>query len=96
MKLDKLKTKAAHVGKILERYRYILIGVIIIGAFVYTIGIINSQLSPQRDQTAYDEARLNIDKVEFDQKAVETIVRLRDLKVDVDSIFAPGRTNPFE
>ena len=96
MRLDNIKKSLVSFFKKLERYRYLIIGTAIIGLFTYTVGIINSELSPERDQTAYDEARLQIEKVEFDEEAVKTIVRLRELNVDVDTIFAPGRTNPFE
>jgi len=96
MKLDKLKPKLKSLGRQLGKYRYLLIGLTIIGVFVYTVNIINSELTPNRDQAAYEEAKLNIGKVEFNEEAVKTIVRLRDLNIDVDAIFAPGRTNPFE
>lgn len=94
MKLDKLP-----LGKItdwLHRHQYVIIGTIIVGLFVYAINIINTQLSPQRDQAAYDQALSSIESVKFNQEAVETIVRLRDLNVDVNAIFDPDRTNPFE
>ena len=96
MKLDKIKNQLQKATRQLSKFRYLLIGAVIVGLFVYTVGIINGQLNQERDQAAYDEARLNIEKVEFDQDAVKAIVRSRDLKVDVDAIFAPGRTNPFE
>ena len=96
LKLDKIKDQLQKIIRRLSKYRYLLIGVVIIGLFTYTVSIINRQLNQERDQAAYDEARLNIEKVEFDQDAVKAIVRSRDLKVDVDAIFAPGRTNPFE
>ncbi len=94
MKLDKLPLDK--IVSWLHRYQYIIIGAIIVGLFVYAVSIINSQLSPTRDQAAYDEALSDIESIKFNQEAVETIVRLRDLNVDVDAIFDPNRTNPFE
>lgn len=79
-----------------QRWQYFIIGGIVVGLFAYTVSIIDSQLSPARDQAAYDEALSNIESVTFNQDAVETIVRLRDLNVDVGAIFDPNRTNPFE
>lgn len=96
MNLENIKNSLLSALRKLEKYRYLIIGGVIVGLFAYTVGVINSELSPARDQAAYEEARLQIEKVEFDQEAVETIVRLRELNVDVDAIFAPGRTNPFE
>jgi hypothetical protein len=96
MRLDNIKKNLVSFFKKLRKYRYLIIGALIVGLFTYTVGIINSELSPERDQSAYEEARSQIEKVEFDQEAVKTIVRLRELNVDVDTIFAPGRTNPFE
>lgn len=94
MKLDKLP-----IDKILawlRHYQYLIIGFIIVGLFAYTVSIIDRELSPERDQAAYDEALSSIESVKFNQEAVETIVRLRDLNIDVNTIFDPNRTNPFE
>ena len=96
MRLDNIKKSIISFFKKLRKYRYLIIGTAIVGLFTYTVGIINAELSPERDQSAYEEARLQIKPVEFDEDAVKTIVRLRELNVDVDTIFAPGRTNPFE
>lgn len=96
MKLDQISTILRRALEILTRFQYSIIGVVIVGLFIYAVGVINSQLSPQRDQAAYDEALSNIKSVKFNQDAVETIVRLKDLNVDVNAIFDPGRTNPFE
>jgi hypothetical protein len=94
MKLSRLPVD--HVAALLKRYQYFLIGTIILGLFVCAINIINHQLSPERDQAAYEAALDSIESVKFNQEAVETIVRLRDLNVDVDAIFDPNRINPFE
>jgi hypothetical protein len=94
MKLDKLPIDK--IVRTLERYQYLIIGLIVVGLFVYAVNIINSQLSPQRDQAAYDAALQSIESIKFNQSAVETIVRSRDLNVDVNAIFDPSRTNPFE
>jgi len=94
MKLDKLPLDKM-VGW-LQNKQYFLIGLVVVGLFTYAVSIINSQLSPQRDQAAYEAALNDIESVKFNQSAVETIVRLRDLNVDVGAIFDPNRTNPFE
>ena len=96
MRIDRLKKPLVKIFGKLHQYRYILLGAIIISLYVYAVGIINSELSPERDQAAYDKTRQSIERVQFNEEAVKTIVRLRELKVDVDAIFAPGRTNPFE
>lgn len=96
MKLDKSQLSLTRITSALRRYQYLLVGLIIVGLFVYAVSIINSQLSPERDQAAYDAALAEIKPVEFNKEAVETIVRLRDLNIDVNAIFDPGRTNPFE
>lgn len=96
MKIDKSQLSFARITAVLRHYQYLLVGLIIVGLFVYAVGIINSQLSPARDQAAYDAALAEIKPVKFDKTAVETIVRLRDLNIDVNAIFDPGRTNPFE
>lgn len=94
MKLDKLPLDK--VLGWLQSKQYFLIGLAVVGLFAYAVSIINSQLSPERDQAAYEAALGEIESVKFNQSAVETIVRLRDLNVDVDAIFDPNRTNPFE
>lgn len=96
MKINDVKPLIRRMLKILNRYQYALISVVIVGLFIYTVNIINSQLSAKRDQAAYDAALSSIKSVKFNQEAVETIVRLKDLNVDVNAIFDPGRTNPFE
>ena len=96
MKLEKIKSLLASLSKTFGRYQYLLISLVVVGLFIYAVAIINSQLSTERDQAAYDEALTGIETVKFNQDAVETIVRLRDLNVDVNAIFDPGRTNPFE
>ena len=96
MNLEKIKPSLSRLFKTLRRYQYLLVSLIIVGLFVYAVTIINRQLGTARDQAAYDEALKNTKTVKFNQEAVETIVRLRDLNVDVNAIFDPGRTNPFE
>lgn len=94
--LSKLKDQARPIITRLVKFQYLIVGTVIVAVFAYTINIINSELSPARNEAAYEEARLKIERVEFDENSVKTIVRLRDLNIDVSSIFAPGRTNPFE
>jgi hypothetical protein len=96
MKLDQLSPSLNRLLKNLAKYQYALVGALVLSLFVYAVSIINDQLSPERDQAAYDAALSNIKTVKFNQEAVETIVRLKDVNVDVNAIFDPGRTNPFE
>lgn len=94
--LNKIISQIKPLLRRVARYQYLLIGGVIVALFAYTVSVINSELSPERDEDRYNQARLNIEKVEFDEDSVKTIVRLRDLNIDVEAIFAPGRTNPFE
>ena len=96
MNLSQVKQSLRRLLKSLGRYQYVVVSVVIVGLFIYAVSIINSQLSAKRDQAAYDAALGSIESVKFNQQAVETIVRLKDLNVDVNAIFDPGRTNPFE
>ncbi|HEX9679558.1 MAG TPA: hypothetical protein VGA08_02985 [Candidatus Saccharimonadales bacterium] len=94
--LNKIKPQLKQVLRFFSNYRYSLLGLVVVGLCIYSVSLVNSELSPERDEQAYQQALSDIDEVKFDQQAVQTIVRLRDLRVDVNSIFAPGRTNPFE
>jgi hypothetical protein len=96
MKLSKLKDQFKKLFGKLKQFRYLIVGTVIVALFAYAVGVVNSELSAERDQAAYDNARQQVERVKFDQDAVKTIVKLRDLNIDVDAIFAPGRTNPFE
>lgn len=79
----------------LSRYRYPLIGTLIVGLFAFTVWRIDYHSAAERDNEAYEEQLSTVERVNFDEDAVEKILQLRDTGIDIEPNFPRGRTNPF-
>lgn len=80
----------------LHKYRYLLLGTLIVAIFGLTVWRIETLSSPARDEAAYNEALSTVERVTIDEAVVEKIVNLRDASVEVDPQFPGNRENPFE
>ncbi len=79
----------------INKYRYLIGGVIILVFFSATILRIDSLSSPSMDQDKYNTGLLEIEKVEFNTAAIERIDALDEREVNVTENINDSRTNPF-
>lgn len=77
------------------RYRYILIGSVIIGIFGFAALRIDTALQIDRDENVFEAKRAEVKPITFDEEAIEEIRRLKDAGVDIESNFPTNRNNPF-
>lgn len=80
---------------IIRDFRYLIFGTIIVGLFGFTVWRIDYLSSPARDNEVYQEQLSQIDKIEFDEAAIERILELHDTDVKIAPKFPGDRINPF-
>ena len=95
MNLDSLMPLLKQFGQFVIKARYPIFAVIIVSLFAYTVLKIDAQSSTERDEAVYATKRSEVQRVEFNQDAIDTILRLRNIDVDIDPQFPGNRNNPF-
>lgn len=96
MKFDTFSKWAVRIKPIIIRYRYPIVGVIVIALFAFTVFRIDALSTIEADQETYDKGIASIERIEFDEKAIETIRLLRDTGVDINPQLPSNRDNPFQ
>ncbi|MDX1765586.1 MAG: hypothetical protein R3313_01385 [Candidatus Saccharimonadales bacterium] len=83
------------VIRITSRYKYLILGGAVIITLLVSVFRINQHSNVDLNQERYDEQYLTIKRINFDLDTIERILELKDLNVDIESIFPDSRTNPF-
>ena len=78
-----------------QPYPYLLGRILVFAVFYLIVARINSLAGIPMNQERYDQAILELDRITFDEEAIERIKELqnRDVKVDLD--LPSDRENPF-
>lgn len=79
----------------LYKYKYIIGAIFVLGIFSFVILRIDALSSPEANQQRYDEGVVQIEKVSFDEEAIETINDLNPTNVRVGENINDSRNNPF-
>lgn len=95
MNIDTLAKKSKGLLEVIKRYRYPLVGAIIVALFGFTVWRIDYLSAPERDEEAYNEQLSTVERINFDEEAIEEILKLRSADVDISPNFPGNRTNPF-
>ena len=86
------------VNRIVEfssRFKYLLLGAAVVATLLIAVVRINQHSGVAINQERYDEQLLTVKRVSFDQDVIQRILDLKDLNVDIKSIFPDSRSNPF-
>lgn len=89
--LDRFK----QLFSVIRRFRYLIFGSIIVALFGFTVWRIDYLSAAARDEEAYQEQLSTVDRISFDEEAIEQILDLRDADVEVNPNFPGNRINPF-
>ena len=77
------------------RFRYLIVGALVLATFGYAGFKIDTFLQVDRDQATYDEKLLEIKSVEFDDSVIERIRSLNKSSAEITGDLDEDRTNPF-
>ncbi len=92
---SRLTSTLRKIPGFVNKYRYLIGGVIVLLFFSVTILRIDSLSSPDVNQDRYNAGLLEIEKVEFNTAAIERIDVLDVRNVNVTENIDDNRTNPF-
>jgi hypothetical protein len=95
MKASALTRSLKRLLGVIRKYRYPIVGAVIIGLFAFTVWRIDYLSSPERDEEAYNEQLTTVERIEFDEAAIEAILELEDTGIDIQPNFPGNRNNPF-
>lgn len=93
--METIKNQLKNLLSLLAKYRYPVVGAVIVALFGFTVWRIDYLSAPERDEESYNEQLTTVEKVNFDEEAIEAILELKDTDVEVRSNFPGNRTNPF-
>ena len=95
MKFDSLLKALKSILPTLKKFRYPLVGAIVIAVFAFTVFQIDSLSGTERDKEVYDELLSSVEKIQFNHGTINEILKLKEADVDVQSQLPNDRTNPF-
>jgi hypothetical protein len=95
MNIDSIKKQLSHVGSVLVKFRYPLIGALIVAVFAFTVYRIDTLSSPDRDEAAYNDLLLTVERFQFDEDIINEILKLDDTGIEINPNFPGSRNNPF-
>lgn len=78
-----------------KKYKYILGSLLVFILFYMVIVRINSLAGIPMNQERYEQGILELDRITFDEEAIERIKELQDRNVEVDLDLPGDRENPF-
>jgi len=97
MKLDykKYLKKLMPIYKFIKTYKFILGTLIVVSMFYFIVQRINAVTSVELNQDRYDQGILELDRITFDQEAIDVIKELQNRDVEVELDLPSNRDNPF-
>jgi len=91
--LDFKKIKPAL--RVIVKYQYIIGGVLVVSAFYFLVARINNFAGVDKNQARYDQGILEVNRITFDQEAIDAIRELQNRDVTVELDLPGDRENPF-
>lgn len=95
MKFDSILKLLKRALPFINKFRYPLIGALVIALFAITVFRIDYLSASERDEEVYNELITTVENVKFDQNTIDKILSLKETKVDIHTQFPANRTNPF-
>ena len=87
--------KLQPVIKAIVKYQIIIGSIIVAAIFYYLVSRINTFAGVEKDQERFDAGMLEVNRITFDQEAIDKIRDLQDRSVDVKLDLPGDRENPF-
>ena len=90
-----LTTLATKILKFISKYRYPIGGVVVIFVLSATINHISVLSEPEMNQELYNQGLSELEKVTFNEEAIDRIDALDKRTVNVTENIDSNRNNPF-
>lgn len=96
MKLDSLSTKSLEpIFAYLKRYRVMLFLLLFAGLYVYLLYTIGQLTSATPTAADVSSEQSTVKRLRVDEDAVQSMLKLREENVEIQTLFNEARNNPF-